>query len=58
MGADTDWYDVATWLNHSAGLKDDGTLWTWGRPGYGAIGDAGATTDVNNYVSTPWRVGY
>lgn len=58
VGTDTNWYAVSAWEFHSAGLKDDGTLWVWGRPTSGVIGDTGAETDINNSVSTPWRVGY
>lgn len=58
VGTDTDWYDIAAWMNHSAGLKDDGTLWIWGASNYSAIGDSDAITDGNNAVNTPWRIGY
>ena len=35
---------VATGWYHSVALKSDGTIWTWGYNGYGALGD-GTTTD-------------
>lgn len=30
VGADVDWVDISCFLNHSAAIKKDGTLWTWG----------------------------
>ena len=45
-------------INHTVGIKSDGTLWAWGENGYGAIGD-GTTTDrylpVNIDAFTTWR---
>ena len=37
-GSDTDWSSVANGFHFSAGLKTDGTLWTWGRNGRGQLG--------------------
>ncbi len=39
---------VAAGYNHSIGLKDDGTVWTWGRNGFGELGNG---TQTN--ASTP-----
>jgi hypothetical protein len=33
------WKSVQSGFSHSAGLKNDGTLWTWGSNGYGALGN-------------------
>jgi alpha-tubulin suppressor-like RCC1 family protein len=41
-GSFTDW-EVAGGGNHSVALKKDGTVWTWGYNGLGALGD-GTTT--------------
>jgi len=35
----TNWSKVACGSNHTAAIKTDGTLWTWGRNGYGNLGD-------------------
>jgi alpha-tubulin suppressor-like RCC1 family protein len=44
VGTDNDWATVAGGLNHSAAIKKDGTLWTWGYNTQGQLGDA--TTGV------------
>lgn len=38
IGTDTDWKMIATGNKHSAALKNDGTLWTWGRNENGQLG--------------------
>jgi alpha-tubulin suppressor-like RCC1 family protein len=38
------WKQVAGGYNHTAAIKTDGSLWTWGRNSYGALG----TNDTNN----------
>ena len=35
----TNWKQVACGFYHTAGIKTDGTLWTWGRDNYGELGD-------------------
>jgi alpha-tubulin suppressor-like RCC1 family protein len=35
----TNWKQVACGYNHTAAIKTDGTLWTWGTNGLGQIGD-------------------
>ena len=35
----TNWKQVACGFNHTTAIKTDGTLWTWGRNAYGALGD-------------------
>jgi alpha-tubulin suppressor-like RCC1 family protein len=40
----TDWSDVAAGIYHSAAIRQDGSLWAWGRNNYGQIGD-GTVTD-------------
>ena len=43
-GGGTTWCVVSAGNAHTAAVKTDGTLWTWGRNGYGQLGD-GTTTD-------------
>ena len=52
------WCDVSAASNHSAALKSDGTIWSWGRNQCGALGD-GTVTDRSSQVreissSTNW----
>jgi len=35
----TNWKQVDGCLNHTAAIKTDGTLWTWGNNSYGRLGD-------------------
>ncbi|WP_164975836.1 MULTISPECIES: T9SS type A sorting domain-containing protein [unclassified Chryseobacterium] len=46
------WESVSSGSSHSAGIKSDGTLWTWGANGSGQLGD-GTTVPKN----TPTQVG-
>ena len=39
ISAGTDWKQVSCGLFHTSAIKTDGTLWTWGRNGYGQLGD-------------------
>jgi alpha-tubulin suppressor-like RCC1 family protein len=50
-GAGTNWKQVATVATHTAAIKTDGTLWTWGNNGSGRVGD-GTTTDRSSPVTT------
>ena len=43
-GGGTTWCAVSAGNSHSAGVKTDGTLWTWGFNGSGRLGD-GTTTN-------------
>jgi alpha-tubulin suppressor-like RCC1 family protein len=38
------WKSVATGFSHTAAIKTDGTLWTWGSNGNGQLGDNTSTT--------------
>jgi len=40
----TNWKQVASGLWHTAAIKTDGTLWTWGYNNYGALGDNTSTS--------------
>ena len=35
----TNWKQVSCGYHHTAAIKTDGTLWTWGRNGFGQLGD-------------------
>jgi alpha-tubulin suppressor-like RCC1 family protein len=53
-GRDTDWVAVDAGLHHAAGLKRDGSLWTWGDNTFGQLG-IGPTT--NKLLQPPARMG-
>jgi len=43
VGTDNHWAAVAARMYHSAAVKSDGTLWTWGQNNYGQLGDGTLT---------------
>ena len=43
-GGGTDWSQVSAGGYHTAAIKTDGTLWTWGNNTYGRLGDNTTTT--------------
>ena len=47
----TNWKQVSTGVNHTAAIKTDGTLWTWGYNAYGVLG-VNDTTQRNTPVTT------
>jgi alpha-tubulin suppressor-like RCC1 family protein len=47
----TNWKQVSTRIRHTAAIKTDGTLWTWGYGGSGRLGNAVTTT--NTGIPTP-----
>jgi alpha-tubulin suppressor-like RCC1 family protein len=47
----SNWRQVSTGLEHTAAIKDDGTLWLWGRNHAGQLGD-GTTTHRSSPVQT------
>ena len=47
----TNWKQVSAGNLHTAALKTDGTLWTWGLGTYGRLGNA-VTTNVSTPVTT------
>jgi len=55
----TNWKQVAGGNSHTAAIKTDGTLWTWGLNGYGHLGDNTATnrsTPVTTFAGgTNWK---
>jgi alpha-tubulin suppressor-like RCC1 family protein len=55
----TDWKQVSVGSQHVAAIKNDGTLWTWGRGTYGRLGNANITdrsTPVTTFTGgTNWK---
>ena len=47
IGKDTDWKIVSAGQYHSAAIKKDGSLYTWGRNNYGQLGK-GTSGDLDN----------
>jgi len=47
----TNWKQVSCSGQHTAAIKTDGTLWTWGRGNYGQLGNA-STINVSTPVTT------
>jgi len=47
----TNWKQLAGGREHTAAIKTDGTLWTWGRNAYGGLGD-NTTTNRSTPVTT------
>ena len=47
----TNWKQVSSSSNHTAAIKTDGTLWTWGSNQYGRLGD-NTTTNKSTPVTT------
>jgi alpha-tubulin suppressor-like RCC1 family protein len=47
----TDWKQVSGGTSHTAAIKTDGTLWTWGNGGSGGLGNS-ATTTISTPVTT------
>ena len=52
MGISTDWKQVRAGKSHTIAIKNDGTLWGWGRNDYGQLGDG--TSEVK---SKPVQIG-
>jgi alpha-tubulin suppressor-like RCC1 family protein len=48
----TNWKQVSGGDEHTAAIKTDGTLWTWGRNSYGQIGDNTSGTNRLTPVTT------
>jgi alpha-tubulin suppressor-like RCC1 family protein len=55
----TNWKQVSSGYRHTAAVKTDGTLWTWGYGYYGALGNNNVTdrsTPVTTFVGeTNWK---
>jgi alpha-tubulin suppressor-like RCC1 family protein len=48
----TNWKQVSSGGNHTAAIKTDGTLWTWGFGSFGRLGTNDATPDRSTPVTT------
>jgi alpha-tubulin suppressor-like RCC1 family protein len=46
------WKQVACGAYHTAAIKTDGTLWSWGNPGEGRLGDSDRATPKSSPVQT------
>lgn len=53
VGTATNWKNVSAGITHSLGVRDDGTLWTWGGAANGRLGNGTTTPDV----SSPAQIG-
>lgn len=50
----TPWRKVSCGTEHTAGIKADGTLWTWGKNNYGVLGQG---ADDSLFRTLPFKVG-
>ena len=60
IGRDNDWVSVSVGVNHTVGLKSDGSLWAWGLNYHGQLGIGTNGTAANPNIAdrkTPTRVG-
>ncbi len=48
-----DLYTLSAGNNHTAAIKTDGTLWTWGEANVGKLGNGATATSGQNFVTTP-----
>ncbi len=55
VGTNTNWVSVQATSDHVAGIRSDNTLWTWGRVGFGQLGN-GATSSTGEAELNPIRV--
>jgi alpha-tubulin suppressor-like RCC1 family protein len=59
LSGGTDWKQVSSGGSHTAAIKTDGTLWTWGRGSTGLLGNAQTTnrsTPVTTFAGgTNWK---
>jgi alpha-tubulin suppressor-like RCC1 family protein len=48
----TNWKQVSGGGSHTAAIKTDGTLWTWGAGGFGRLGNGVTTGNISTPVTT------
>lgn len=62
VGQDSDWTIASIGTYHSLGIKNDGTLWSWGTQWEGTLGNGLATGTINTPtqvgVANNWRMVY
>ena len=51
VGGFTDWSKISTGANHIAGLRENGTIWSWGNTTAGALGNNNVFTSLTSPVS-------
>jgi len=56
VGTATDWKSVSARWNHSFAIKNDGTLWAWGRNDQGQLGN-GKGGNLDDFEKSPVQVG-
>jgi len=44
IGTDSDWKEVEAGMGYGLAIKENGTLWAWGRNSFGMLGDGTSTT--------------
>lgn len=52
------WQNITKGLNHSIGLKSDGSMWSWGYNGYVQLGDGtniSKNTPIQIATAVPWQ---
>lgn len=54
IGTLTGWANISCGEDHTLAIRDDGTLWSWGRNNFGQLGQ-GLTTTTN--ISSPVQIG-
>jgi alpha-tubulin suppressor-like RCC1 family protein len=52
IGSFTNWVSVSAGWRHTCGVRNDGTLWCWGRNFHSQLGD-GTTVDTNSPTQVP-----
>lgn len=47
VGGGAEWVQVSAGISHSAGIRDDGTAWSWGGSSFGQLGDGSNTEKLS-----------
>lgn len=55
VGSATDWVGISGGGGHTAGIRGNNTLWTWGAVDAGQLGN-GQTSNTGSYVLSPFQV--